>query len=60
MLHASTRYKDENPRFDMPWHVATLNKDRAQKNCIPPFKYLLKDLFFKSADKFAEQKILNI
>ena len=22
--------KGENPRFDMPWHVATLNKDRAQ------------------------------
>jgi len=22
--------EDENPRFDMPRHVATLNKDRAQ------------------------------
>ena len=22
--------KGENPRFDMPWHVATVNKERAQ------------------------------
>ena len=27
--------KGENPRFDMPWHVATLNKDRAQEIVAP-------------------------
>jgi hypothetical protein len=31
-LHANlvTPNEDENPRFDMPWQVATLNEERAQ------------------------------
>jgi hypothetical protein len=35
----SAAVDDENPRFDLPWHIATLIKEWAQ--CIEPIKFYI-------------------
>jgi hypothetical protein len=39
MLPSSTRW-DENPRFGMPWHVATLVKEWTKYITLCPYNFI--------------------